>query len=176
MAPGARSRKARHRVSANWCPHHLGTRGLCTRPRLTCRGDKGPRSRAQAPRDGQHCPWRACQRTGDAKREQHKAPCSARGASSHSQTGLGGGYRILWGLSRARSLRGDKRRGQLRDFRSLHRHSPLSSGGAPHPIPLSKWGPKAQKGTGLDGSQRLFTPAKFSPPQTQTLRRAEQIA
>lgn len=46
----------------------------------------------------------------------------------------------------------------------------LRGGGPAHPIPLSKWGPRAQKGTGLDPDS-LLSP-KCSPTQTPILREA----
>lgn len=148
-------------MPAGWCRHLRGALGLCTRPELTCGGDgrAGPRGRAAQP-------WRACQGAGKAEREPHKAPRLARGASSHSLSGLGR-LQESSGVGLLRALRGDEGRGELRDFRSLKRHSPSAAEVQPTPFHCPNGDPERRRGRDWIPTPSLSP--KFSPSYTQIL-------
>lgn len=106
--------------------------------------------------------------TGEAKYKPHKVPCSARGACSQSRIGLGR-FRGSSGPPR-----GDEGRGELRNCSFLQRQCPSRGGGAPHSIPLSKRGPRVQKGTGLVAQHPLYRRNSPQPRPKQTLPKARR--
>lgn len=111
---------------------------------LTCRGDEGQRSGAQAPGDNQHRPWRACWRPGRRSASRRRLP-TARGARLS---------RVRTGLGRLRESSGVSRRHRevMRAGESYVTLGPSRAvanpavGVCPTPSPLSKWGPRAQRG------------------------------